>query len=377
MLQVRCLRSLAEIEKFGPDWQELERVRAAHVDWFQTSEWCLNWLRHHCDDEISPRVLVLREKGKLVAVLPMMVKLDRFGLRILRMLGDPHTQYAGVLCRNETLGADHLKALRAALVSMDKADVAVITLVPAGSLLTQLLPEASEIGSLRNTASVLDLGKFRTSAEYAASLNKARRRSRSRRKKLIAEMGQVGFRILRPQHADYPRMIERSMALKQAWLTRTGRVSVGLSKPNHRNFLASIDSSGLLFELSVAGEPIALELGFLRNRHFYSYLGSFDWKWRELSPGKALMDQIVDWLIDNGAVAYDFLAHPSAYKDSWSDTSIPLQSHVVEITKRGSIYARCWINSTRPALKRAMAAIPDDYRAGLHFVMKQDMPFVA
>ncbi len=34
---------------------------------------------------------------------------------------------------------------------------------------------------------------------------------------------------------------------------------------------------------------------------------------------------------------------------------------------------RCWM----PALKRASEAIPDDYRAGLQIVMKQEMTFVA
>jgi CelD/BcsL family acetyltransferase involved in cellulose biosynthesis len=306
-----------------------------------------------------------------------MVRLDRFGLRILRVLGDPHSQYAGLLCRNGTLSPMQAHVLRKALHSMVDADAAVINLVPAESPLAAILSADSIITSLSNVSSVLDLSGFRSSADYAASLCKARRKSRNRRKKRLAEAGPIEFRILRPGDADYARQVERSMVLKQAWLKRTGRVSAGLSMNNHPLFLASLRDSGVLFELSISGQPIALELGFLRNRHFYSYLGSFDWRWRDLSPGKAQMDLVVDWLIDNGVVAYDFLAHPSSYKESWSDTAVPLNSHVVELTRRGSIYARCWINSTRPALKRVMEAIPDDYRAGLQIVMKQEMTFVA
>ena len=66
-----------------------------------------------------------------------------------------------------------------------------------------------------------------------------------------------------------------------------------------------------------------------------------------------------------------------ATRISWSDTEIPLHGHVVEITTRGAIYARCWINTARPALKRAMASIPEEYRAGLQIMMKQDIPFLA
>jgi CelD/BcsL family acetyltransferase involved in cellulose biosynthesis len=377
MLQVDCLRSVAEIKEFGPKWWQLENEHATRLDWFQTSEWCLNWLSHHADSRISPRVLVLREGDRVVAVLPLMVRTDRFGLRILRVLGDPHSQYASLLCRNGALSPVEIHALRKAIHSMADADAAVINLVPAESPLATILSGDSIITSLSNVSSILDLSGFRSSAEYAASLCKARRKSRNRRKKRLAEAGAIEFRVLRPRDPDYARRVEHSMALKQAWLRRTGRVSTGLSMSNHPVFLTSLRDSGILFELSVSGQTIALELGFLRNRHFYSYLGSFDWRWRDLSPGKAQMDLVVDWLIDNGVAAYDFLAHPSSYKDSWSDTTVPLNSHVVEITKRGSIYARCWINSTRPALKRAMEAIPDDYRAGLQIVMKQEMTFVA
>lgn len=377
MLQVDCLRSMPEIKQFAPKWWQFENEHAARLDWFQTSEWCLNWLVHHADNRISPRILVLREGDRVVAVLPLMVRVDRLGLRILRVLGDPHSQYAGMLCRDGTLSPAETHLLRKALHSMADADAAVINLVPADSPLAAILSGDSVIPSLNNVSSVLDLSGFRSSADYAASLCKARRKSRNRRKKRLAEAGVIAFRVLRPCDPDHARQVARSMALKQSWLKRTGRVSAGLSMNNHPRFLTSLRDSGILFELSISGEPIALELGFLRNRYFYSYLGSFDWRWRDLSPGKAQMDFVVDWLIDNGVAAYDFLAHPSSYKDSWSDTTVPLNSHVVEITKRGSIYARCWINSTRPALKRAMEAIPDDYRAGLQIVMKQEMTFVA
>jgi CelD/BcsL family acetyltransferase involved in cellulose biosynthesis len=224
---------------------------------------------------------------------------------------------------------------------------------------------------------VLSLAEFRTAADYVARLSKARRRSRSRRSKGLAERGTVSFRALQPEHPDYARILTRAMAYKKSWLARTGRVSLGLSMPGHAAFLAGIGKGPVLFELAVNGETIAAELGFLRNRHFYSYLGSFDWAWRDLSPGKAQMDLALEWLIAQGAEAYDLLAHRTSYKDSWSDTEIPLHGHVVEITTRGAIYARCWINTARPALKRAMASIPEEYRAGLQIMMKQDIPFLA
>ena len=375
--QVDCLRSLAEAEAFAPAWRELEDGHATSLDWFQTSGWCLNWLRHLGHEGIAPRILVLRDGGEAIAVWPLMIETERFGLRILRSLGDPHTQYSGILCRNGTLEPAHVELLRSALLSLVDADAAVIKLVPADSPLARVLPAGSCIEALGTSASVLSLAGFRTAADYVARLSKARRRSRSRRSKGLAERGTVSFRALQPDHPDYARILTRAMAFKKSWLARTGRVSLGLSMPGHAAFLAGIGNGPVLFELAVNGETIAAELGFLRNRHYYSYLGSFDWAWRDLSPGKAQMDQALEWLIAQGAEAYDLLAHRTSYKDSWSDTEIPLHGHVVEITTRGAIYARCWINTARPALKRAMSSIPEEYRAGLQIMMKQDIPFLA
>ena len=376
-LQVECLRSLAEAEAFAPAWRALEDAHAVPLDWFQTSSWCLSWLRHLGHDGIAPRILVLRDGGEAIAVWPLMIETERFGLRILRSLGDPHSQYSGILCRNGTLEPAHVELLQSALLSLVDADAAVIKLVPADSPLARVLPAGSCVEALGTSASVLTLAGFRTAADYVARLSKARRRSRSRRNKGLADRGAVSFRALLPDHPDYDQVLTRAMTFKKSWLARTGRVSLGLSMPGHAAFLAGLGKGPVLFELALNGETIAAELGFLRNRHYYSYLGSFDWAWRDFSPGKAQMDHAIEWLIEHGAEAYDLLAHRTSYKDAWSDTEIPLHGHVVEITTRGAIYARCWINTARPALKRAMASIPDEYRAGLQIMMKQDIPFLA
>jgi hypothetical protein len=57
-------------------------------------------------------------------------------------------------------------------------------------------------------------------------------------------------------------------------------------------------------------------------------------------------------LIDMGLVAYDLLAHPSAFKKSWSNSEIPLRTVIIPFSWIGRIYAETWIPKVRPVLKR-------------------------
>jgi CelD/BcsL family acetyltransferase involved in cellulose biosynthesis len=116
-----------------------------------------------------------------------------------------------------------------------------------------------------------------------------------------------------------------------------------------------------------AGERVvALELGFLRRRHYYSYMGSFDWDLRDLSPGKVQMEMTVCWLIDNGAEAYDLLANPAEYKQSWSNREIALKAFAVPFSWKGRVYAGTWLTRLRPALKRLWHAAPLAWRRMLN-----------
>jgi CelD/BcsL family acetyltransferase involved in cellulose biosynthesis len=87
-------------------------------------------------------------------------------------------------------------------------------------------------------------------------------------------------------------------------------------------------------------------------------MGSFDWELRDLSPGKIQMEMTVCRLIDNGVYAYDLLANPADYKQSWSNREIVLKTFAIPFSWKGRAYAELWLNRLRPALKRTWGTVP-------------------
>ncbi|MFN4142853.1 GNAT family N-acetyltransferase [Aestuariivirga sp.] len=368
---------MAAVEAFLPAWRRLDSQRCGSHDYFQTSEWCMAWLEHHATTRIQPRVFVASEAGRPAAVWPLMLEARRFGPRILRNLGAPHTQYAGLLVREGADAGAAAAALCEEVLSGGHADLAVIDMLPRSSALGRALGERHDGSTPGSEASILDLTCFADSEAYLASLGKTQRRNRNRRRNQLARSGEIGFRVLRPADPDFASGIAQCLRFKQSWLEHTGRISLGLSMPGHAQFLARLGSSAILFELSAGGMPVALELGFLRNRHYYAYIGGFDWALRECSPGKIQMDMTVCWLIDNGAHAYDLLANPSDYKDSWSNTTLKLANHEVGLTAAGSLCARLWYSTSRPALKKLMLSLPPSYRTGIRGALSQALTLLA
>jgi CelD/BcsL family acetyltransferase involved in cellulose biosynthesis len=383
-LRTVTFRTLSEIKAFAEDWRELEAAAPRHLDWFQTYDWCVKWLQHHGGDTISPHVVAICDPQRLVALWPLMVERKRLGLRTLKILGDPHTQYSSILTRNGSLTPSQAAALRSAVLSPEVADTAVIRSVPEGSPIVAVIPDTFRSSALRCQSSMLDLANYTTPDEYFAALGNSQRRNRKKRRNAILKAGNANFRVLGPHERDFQHLIGACLAFKQEWLKHTGRLGSGLAVPNHCAFLGSLATQErgrdgpYLFALSVSGYPIAIEAGFLRNDHFYSYLGGFDWAWRDYSPGKVLMEMVVEWLIGRGVKAYDLLANRAAYKETWSNRTIALDTYLAELTVLGSIYSRGWVTTGRPALKKAYSALPSKTRAWLKpLLMRQKSIFGA
>jgi CelD/BcsL family acetyltransferase involved in cellulose biosynthesis len=251
-----------------------------------------------------------------------------------------------------------------ALLRSDHCEIAVLGMIPATSPLARALSAFRPLESCENQTSILDLSVFASSAHYLASLGKVQRRNRSKRRNKLAKLGALRLDVIWPGHPEFAELVTLGVAMKRRWIKETGRYSTGFSIAGVEQFLARLAGcpkarEGACLSALRAGERIvALELGFLRHRHYYSYMGSFDWDLRDLSPGKIQMEMTICWLIDNGADAYDLLANPADYKQSWSNRDIALKTFAIPYSWKGRAYAELWLNHLRPALKRVWGTMP-------------------
>src|SRR5690606_22574853 len=126
----------------------------------------------------------------------------------------------------------------------------------------------------------------------------------------LARLGELQFSMVWPGDPSFPVLVRACAAMKRQWLMETGRYSTGFGMKGYDDFLAGLSgdsetlSGACLSVLEADDRVVALELGFIKNHHYYAYLGGFDWALRDLSPGKVQMDMTVRWLVDHGIIAY-------------------------------------------------------------------------
>jgi CelD/BcsL family acetyltransferase involved in cellulose biosynthesis len=372
---LHILTTLAQMTDHQDLWRDLDLRSTADLVWFQSFDWCYNWIKTQSADHV-PHTLIIVENGAAAAVLPLMRGRSEMGVRMLRMMGEPHTQYGNILTANGTLSSKHRQMFESALAEDKVCDGLVCNYVPADSPLAQLMGSARRLMRLDNQSLVVELSKHRNASDYEASLSKNTTKNLRRRRKHLEGMGDLTFEVFRPGDAGYHIAINDGMAMKQQWLTATGRLGLGLKQSGHATFLSNIPrlketgDGPLAFVLSVAGKSVAIELGFLQRGHYYSYLGAFDWELRQQAPGRLQMHETICWLIGQGVVSMDLLANPTDYKRDVASSSIRLSSYSRTRNLRGFVYAAFWSGWGKPQLKRALAAIPERWRAGLNQVKK-------
>lgn len=352
-------------------WRRLEWRSVEPLTGFQTADWCLGWIASFGTGEKAlgePRLVCVWQGKRLVALWPAMLCRKALGAKVLKPLGVPHTQYAAALVDPAADRAALVKVMANVLSSTGNVDLVHADPVPAGSFLAEVFGSGAKAKSTGNEAGMLRLEGLSSLGEFESTLSAAQRKSRRRRRNQLEKLGTPSFRVVWPGEPDHGALMETCVAWKVRWLTETGRVSAGFSIRGYGDFLAALPgeaeekSGSVLFVLEMDGEPVAMEHALLHARHLYSYIGSFDWDRRELSAGKVLMGEVVDWAIRNDIQAYDLLGNPADYKSGWTNHGVPLRSFGLPVSLRGKLYSRYWLAMLKPGLKQAWLAAPSRWR---------------
>jgi CelD/BcsL family acetyltransferase involved in cellulose biosynthesis len=359
----RVLRTRDQIEAIAVQWRGLDMHCADPLGYFQSYDWCHNWVRQFGGAMGQPYVVTVWRDELLLALWPLMI-VEAAGIRRLETLGTPHSQYCGALVRRGTAPLNEIAGRFREAASASECDVTISRAMPEGTVLAEILADGHEAPGPENAASVLDLSVYASAENYMAGLGKLQKRNRNRRRNHLARLGELHFEVIWPGDDRFADLVRRCTHMKRRWLTETGRFSIGFSAEGYEDFLACLpgDASsmqGACLSVLRAGEHVvALELGFIRQGHYYAYVGGFDWDLRDLSPGKVQMEMTVGWLIDNGVAAYDLLINPAGYKESWSNRVVPVTTRAQALTWKGRLYAHAWLPRVRPALKRLYARGP-------------------
>lgn len=326
--RITVRRSLAEAE---PAWRELQRHGIGYG--FQTFQWQNAWQETFGQAEgVQPLIVELRgQDGRPLMLAPLGLHPGR-GMTTLSFLGGWLTDYHAPLLDPEfarSLGDDGCRELlRQVFAALPRADYIHFWRMPVdvegvpnpfAHLDGALCDEQGHATRLPHSYAAFEEMRGGTFTRW--SRRKIRR---------LEKDGELVFTIAtRPEQVG-PMMDE--LIRQKGWrhIQTTGRNPY--EDPRRRLFYERLvgledgDPRGVLCQLTVAGQIVATDWGYLHRGRFLEILPAFNPDWMRLGPGVVLKCKLIEWCIGMGLSTFDLTVGEESYKDDWADVLLPVCS---------------------------------------------------
>lgn len=347
------------------EWLAVE-MRANGPVAFQSYAWCRavwdHWIA--AGRAFEPRILVARDGGTIVGILPL--KIASYGpLRIATGFGEPFQQYTEAVLAGERQ-VETAGLLLAEALQLQGCDGVEFLKVRDESPLAHALARHGAAKANADAAPFVDLRPFPTFEGYHATVNaKTRKNMRNLRNRLV-RAGRLEHRVL-TDPGEVGSLVARAHAGRERWLDELGLTSRAFREPSFVDFTERLarHESGvktLVMSLEFDGKAIADQWGFVFNGRYYAFVATWDPAFEGSSPGKLHLEDVIRVCHAHGLGVADFLIPAVRYKLTWTDRVTGVADYALSSSWRGRLYSRLWSRALRPALKKAVLALPDEVR---------------
>lgn len=362
-LQVYIYRSFdATLEGI---WRVLQEDCDHYV--FQSYEWLAHWQRTVGQHSfgIEPAVVVVSDSRRPLALFPFGIR-KTGGVRVLEFLGGVQSDYNAPLIVSAVSTPDQFRVLwDKVLDKLPVHDVRYFARMPqqlGGSRNPFLDIASSFCEGFAYTAALPDSWD-----EFRHGLPAKFQKDNARMIRRLSEMGQFEF-VVAKTASEFSDIVEAMFAQKERRYKETGARNI-LADINTRAFYRELGESVSgdvkvhLSALMLNGEILATHLGaFDQNRFYYLFPTFAGEAWAKFSPGRLLLENLVQWAIANRLQTFDFTIGGEAYKEIWCDSEMPLYRVVEPLTFRGQIFAWLqeliyWVKTNQRARALAMSML--------------------
>jgi CelD/BcsL family acetyltransferase involved in cellulose biosynthesis len=327
MIDVRVVTSEAELALLEEDWERLqEQARVTSV--FESFAWQHAWWRTYGKGR-RPRILVARDAGAVVGILPLYIDVAtvaRYPVRLLRLVGTGGDTYPDdlgpILARSCEEAA--ARALAEAVFEQRGWDVLTLTDLQPESPFVDALVAASRRARVRfRTGRSERIAFMKLPASWDAWLASLHRDKRYRvkniRKKLHAAHPDARFFVW-DDAATLDAAVDRLAYLHRKRWQRVGASHAFATSEYvalHRAVMhACLRRDQLrLYCLEAAGEIVAMYYFYRFRDHVFLMQSGFDPDHADVKPGQVLLGHVIEHAIGEGAQVLDFLRGDHRYKD--------------------------------------------------------------
>jgi len=334
-------------DSFDSDLESLFREFEKKWCWspFQTFGWLSFWFK--CVGgpvhSIKAQIVVLSDQGRTIAILPLGIRRIN-GVKVLEWLGGIHADYMGALfTRDYQLNARDFIALWTEVLNrITKFDVIHFQRQPMmiGDLENPFViyfhMQKSEVAlQAVINGSWEEFQKSRLSKKLIADSKRQKRR--------LQDKGELRFSVAEDV-GELEEVIKNMIDFKRKRYFDTG-LSDMFAIDEHREFFQGLLNVNLekyklcCASLKVDHEIIATHVGFISNEQFYYYMPANDnERWKPFSPGRLLMECLMEWSLKEGKYKFDFTVGGEDYKKIWCNNEFALFDYMEPYNIRGEIF---------------------------------------
>ncbi len=330
-----------EITSIRDIWLELQLNGVCYI--FQTIEWTEDWLNTAGKAQnVEPFVVLVSEAPQVSPSLIIPLAIRRVGgVRILMMMGGFHADYASAVMR-KTCGAIYSDGLWQSIVLHAKrcnVDLIWINNLPPslGDIPNPLLAQ-----NCRNIGMAHSVSLTGSWTDFYGTRIKSKLRSDSRRRaKRLMEFGEMSFKVAEDKE-EADRLTQIMIKQKEDWYKAMGIKDQFAESANREFYLMRNRGKATppphVSALSVNDNIIAVHWGEIHDGRFYHLMPSYDMEWEKYSPGRLLLEKLLEWCFSEGLDIFDFTGGGEAYKLEWANIELPLYRYERVLTLRGKLF---------------------------------------
>ncbi len=333
------------VEGFGTlagHWERLAAAGGVRTP-YQSFAWLQQWLRYRRED-VEPLVIVLQD-GETIAPLGSM---GTAGVRQLRMLGAPDSDYVGIVT-TRPLDEAWDEVARVLADRRHSFDVVHLQSVrERDQIMSALRRHLQGKGLERPYEQCPWIPTDRSWEELSKSRGNGLRSELKRWDRRIRELGQLKVEQVGPPLAD--ELVDELEAVeRESWKWEHG--DSAFRPGSQRQFLQAVlrdpRADVVVWLLRVSGRLVAYALVLVGADRWYYYLPSF--RKDVPSAGSLLLAQIVEAACVGGCPVVDLLRGDHGYKRTWTDHTDTVYEIVWPSSLLGRVAALAYATRWRAA----------------------------
>ena len=319
-------------------WNELENNSDCYI--FQTFNWQQLWQKKIGEKSlrIKPLILTIYKGTNPLAIFPFGFR-KKHGIKIIEFLGGDQNDYNCIIY-NKKLNIKDLKIIwlkvKENLPNHDVLSLLRLTekLNLKENLFLKLLPSYKT--GVSNYALLDDSWDI-----FKSKISKKKIKENARKIKSLESLGILKF--IYNIKKEEQKIIDKTIKLKSTQYYNTGVRNI-FNDTNVRSFyqsLAYVENDLIQSDISALkfrNEYIATHIGMIYSNRYYYLMPTYSDEYSYYSPGRILLQNLIEESIHKKIKIFDFMVGEEAYKRKWSDSEFIIFSSVVAKSFKGYLY---------------------------------------